>query len=103
MDEFNENDPLWKTLGQTKSVSASPYFVRKVLREVRTERQSPSRFTLILRWLMPLGAATALAIVAGVWQFQRTDDTEFNAYFDSAADLQSLVAFEDTSLWVEGN
>jgi hypothetical protein len=103
MDDFTENDALWKVLGQAKPAKASPYFVRKVLREVRSERQSPSRWTLWLRWLAPLGAAAALAIGVTSWQMHQQDEQEFNAYFDTAADLESLVAFEETTAWADLN
>jgi hypothetical protein len=103
MDEFPENDALWKVLGQAPPPKASPYFVRKVLREVRLERQAPSRFSLWLRWLTPLGAAAVLALGVSSWQMRTQDDPEFNAYFDSAADLESLVAFEELTAWADLN
>jgi len=103
MDDFSENDALWKALGQAKPAKASPYFVRKVLREVRNQRQAPSRFPLWLRWLAPVGAAAALSVGVASWQMHRQDETEFNAYFDSAADLESLVAFEETTAWADRN
>lgn len=103
MDELSENDALWKVLGQAPPPKASPYFVRKVLREVRVERQSPSRVALWLRWLAPLGATAALAIGIASWQMRSTDESEFNAYFDTAADLESLVAFEEMTAWADLN
>jgi hypothetical protein len=103
MDDFNENDTLWKVLGQAKPAKASPYFVRKVLREVRNERQAPSRWHIFLRWMVPVGAAAALAIGVTTWQVEQQHQSEFNAYFDSAADLESLVAFEETSAWADLN
>jgi hypothetical protein len=103
MDDFTENDALWKVLGQAKPAKASPYFVSKVLREVRNERQAPSRARLWLRWLTPLGAAAVLAVGIASWQLRQQDESVFNAYFDSAADLESLVAFEETSAWADLN
>ena len=105
MDDFNENDSLWKVLGQAKPAKASPYFVRKVLREVRNERQAASQqpWGVWLRWLAPLGAAAALAVGITTWQVHQQHESEFNAYFDSAADLESLVAFEETSAWADMN
>ena len=103
MDDFNENDALWKVLGQAKPAEASPYFVRRVLRDVRAERQGPSRVQLLLRWLVPVGAAAAVAVSITSWQLRQQAQSEFNAYFDTAADLESLVAFEDSSAWVDVN
>lgn len=103
MDDFTENDTLWKVLGQATPAEASPYFVRKVLREVRNERQAPSPWQLWLRWLAPAGAAAALAVGIFSWQTRQQDQSEFNAYFDSAADLESLVAFEETTAWADLN
>lgn len=106
MDDFDENDNLWKALGQAKPAKASPYFVRKVLREVRSQRQAPSPWQvwkLRLRWLAPVGAAAGLAIGIATWQVHQQHESEFNAFFDSAADLESLVAFEETSAWADLN
>lgn len=103
MDDFNDNDALWKVLGRAKPVEASPYFVRRVLREVRAERQAAPRFQVFLRWFFPLGAAAALVVGVASWQLRQDDQSEFNAYFDTAADLESLVAFEDTMAWVDVN
>jgi hypothetical protein len=103
MDDFSEDDALWNVLGKAKPAKASPYFVRKVLREVRAQRQAPTPFRLGLRWLAPLSVAAVLAIGVVSWQTARQDDWEFNAYFDSAADLESLVAFEETSAWADLN
>ncbi len=101
MNEFDENDAVWKVLGQAKPTKASPYFVRKVLREVRTADSAPSHLATLIRWLFPIGAAAALALSLATWQEPK--DEEFIAYFDSAADLQSLVAFEDAAIWIDVN
>jgi hypothetical protein len=75
MDDFSENDALWKVLGQAPPAKASPYFVRKVLREVRLRHQAPSRRRLWLRWLAPLGAAAALAVGVVSWQTHRQEES----------------------------
>jgi hypothetical protein len=103
MNEFPENDALWKVLGRASSAKASPYFVRKVLREVRTVRQGPSPLALWLRWLTPLGAAAALTLAVVTWESRRQEDADFNAYFDTAADLESLVVFEESIAWADLN
>ena len=99
MDDFEEKDPLWELLGRSRRIEASPYFVRKVLNAISEEERRP-RFTLsmLLRWLIPTGACAALVIA---WTAYRYDQQEtFNAYFDNAAELESLIASEDASEWL---
>lgn len=102
MDEQNENDALWNLLGKARKIEASPYFTRQVLREVRQQAARPAvSLAGILRWLVPASAAAALVVgwSALQWQHHQAEE-EFNAYFDSAADLQSLVAQEDAAIWI---
>lgn len=102
MDDFNEKDALWDLLGRARPVKASPYFVRKVLREVK-ESGRPSRpQAAFLRWLIPASAFAAVVIgwTASQWQHDQSV-AEFNEYFDTIADLPSLVAQEDVSMWAE--
>jgi len=109
MDSFDKNDPVWKLLEQGSQKKASPYFVRKVLRSVREDARREPAFSwrLALRWLMPV---TACAVLAVAWPILHQENasttmasTEFNEYFDSAADLDSLVISEDISNWVASN
>ncbi len=102
MDELNEKDALWNLLGNARKIEASPYFTRQVLREVRRQNERPARsLSFLLRWLVPASAAAALVIgwSALHWQHNQSEE-EFNAYFDSAADLQSLVAQEDAAIFI---
>jgi hypothetical protein len=99
MDDFNEKDALWNLLGRSRRIEASPYFVRKVMRAVVEEKRPAFSWVALLRWFIP--AATCAAIVIA-WTAYRYDQQEtFNAYFDNAADLESLIAFEDASPWLE--
>lgn len=111
MDSFDQNDPVWKTLEHGSQRKASPYFVRKVLRSVREDaRREPSlAWGTLLRWLLPVTACVALAVSWSVFESststQATEQSgnlaEFNEYFDSAADLQSLIAStDDVSNWI---
>ena len=90
MDDF-EDDPLWELLGRSPRAEASAYFARK-----------RPRFTInaLLRWFIPAAASAALLIGWSVYRHEEQDT--FDAIFDSAADLQSLVAAEDTSVWLDG-
>jgi hypothetical protein len=102
MDEDRENDRLWDLLGSAPPAQASPYFVRRVLREVRTNRRPAPAWGVLLRWLAPLGAAATVLVASSIWLAPAPDEGDFNALFDSAADLQSLVAYDDMG-WAETN
>ncbi len=41
MSEFDSKDPLWKLLGHARSVEASPFFSRNILRSLRTMESRP--------------------------------------------------------------
>jgi len=96
MKENDEKDALWNLLGNASHQEASPFFARKVLRALEEEETShvPSIFR-IMRWLIPASACAAVAF--GWFAYQQQEEAQFNAYFDSAADMQSLVAQEDVS------
>jgi hypothetical protein len=99
MDDFKESDALWELLGRARRAKASPYFARKVLSAIREEKQPRFSVAALLRWVIPAAACAALLIGWSAYQHEQQD--AFNAYFDSAADLQSLIASEDVSLWLE--
>jgi len=104
MDEFNEKDALWDLLGQAKPVKASPYFVRKVLREVKESGRREFPLKAYIRWLIPASAFAAVVMGWTAYQWQHEQAVaEFNEYFDTIADLPSLVAQEDVSMWAETN
>lgn len=102
MDDLNEKDALWDLLGKARKVEASPYFTRQVMREVREQGRRPAwSLSLVLRWLIPASAAAALVLAWSALHWQNDPSQEdFNAYFDSAADLQSLIAQEDASIFI---
>ncbi len=102
MDHKEEQDALWQLLGRAKPVEASPWFTQKVMRQVRAEAQPARGWTLqsLMRWLVPVSAVAAVAIAFSVHQQQQTV-ADFNDQFDQAADLQSLVAFDNSSVWTE--
>jgi len=104
MDEFDEKDPLWDLLGRAKRTEASPYFARKVLRAVQNNDRQSFSLTTFWRWLIPTSAFAAVMIGWSAYHWQQEQSVaEFNEYFDSAADLSSLVAQESTSFWVDTN
>jgi len=100
MDDYKENDALWELLGRARRVEASPYFARKVLGAIHKEERRPwFSVGALLRWIIPTAACAGLIIGWATYQHQQ--EGTFNVYFDSAADLQSLVASEDSSVWFE--
>ena len=99
MDEYEENDALWDLLGRAPRVKASPYFTRKVLGAIREEKRPQFSVAALLRWVIPASAFAAFII--GWATYQHAQQDTFDAYFDSAADLQSLIASEDASMWLE--
>ncbi len=107
MDSFDQNDPVWKTLEHGSQQKASPYFVRKVLRSVREDARREPAFAWgkLLRWLVPVTACVVLAVSWPLFRAEQTTEqanlAQFNEYFDSAADLQSLIATnDDVSNWI---
>ncbi|MFM8364896.1 MAG: hypothetical protein ACKOAS_07060 [Verrucomicrobiota bacterium] len=55
-DDLPENDALWALLAKSRPASASPFFARNVLREIR--RPSPANpLQSWLRWLTPAAYA----------------------------------------------
>jgi len=106
MDNQEEKDALWQLLGRAKPVEASPWFTQKVMRQVRAEAAPKPSWSLgmVLRWLVPTSAFAALALAFTL--NQRGGDqsvADFNEQFDQAADLQSLVAFDNSSVWTDDN
>ena len=99
MDDFKENDALWDLMGRAPRVEASPYFARKVLAAIRVEIRPRFSVSALLRWAIPTGVFAAFVIGWSFYQHEQQDT--FDAYFDSAADLQSLIASEDTSVWTD--
>lgn len=101
MDKDEENDALWELLGRARRVEASPFFARKVVSAIRHQEQTP-RFSLskLLRWLVPTAACAGILLGWLVYESPQ-DDNSFNAEFDRTADLQSLVASDDSLAWLE--
>lgn len=102
-DDF-ENDALWNLLGRARTVSVSPYFSRRVLRDVRQSPAQPFLPPILLRWL----AAGSLAILVSGFCLNLDSAQpgsggiagfgDFNQTFDAIAGIDTLVAVEDVSL-----
>lgn len=99
MKEDLENDKLWDLLGRARPVSVSPYFSRRVLREIRQVRSRPLLSAFLLRW-MPAGALAILTAgffltLAPVQPPALAGNTEFNLMFDTIAGIDSLAIVEE--------
>lgn len=106
MDEFDAKDPLWNLMGEARRPAASPWFAGKVLRAVRTAEEKPSlSFTMLRRWLVPASAVAAVVLAGALHlhQEKQRELAEFNEYFDSAAELSSLVAMDVSLYWEDTN
>jgi hypothetical protein len=80
-------------------VEASPYFAQKVLIAVREGERRSFGLATLLRWFIPAASCAALVVA---WTAYRYDQQEtFNAYFDKAAELETLIASDDSSLWLD--
>lgn len=105
MKPSDERDQLWDLLGKAPGRTASPYFARRVVNTVRAEHQERAGgFMRWFRWAAPVTAVIAVAIVwtteYSARQKQQEEVALYNAYFDKAADLQSLVVSTDESSWI---
>jgi hypothetical protein len=117
-DDFSKDDPLWDLLDRaSKPPTPSPYFARRVLREIDAPAVSRwgwfARFRLTEAWV-PVAAAIALLITAGhFWipQAPQTIGIEMVPYDDGQlppdpnqrisvvlTDLDDLIAFEDNQM-----
>lgn len=100
-DDF-ENDALWELLGHARTASVSPYFSRRVLRDIRQSPAQPLLPPILLRWLAA-GALAALSVgfalnldpaqTGGIAGFG-----DFNQTFDAIAGIDTLVAVDDVSV-----
>ena len=96
-DDIPENDALWRLLGKSRPPSASPFFARNVLREIREIREIRPTLALplhaLLRWLAPAAyTLLALGFLATLQQGSQTEppasaSLEPPAQFEALADL----------------
>ena len=107
-----DDEKLWELLGQAPKVGVSPFFARNVLRRVREQSSwsVQTRFWLNWRRLIPISAlATA---VVGTFLFLRAPEPRQDltalpdpiakidvADYDVVADLDDLLASDESSLW----
>ena len=109
MKDDLENDELWELLGRAKPVAVSPYFSRRVLREIRLQPAPVVLPGFLLRWL---GAGAFALVVTGFFLSMSLGfparglasySSEFIEAFDAAAGIDTLVAVEDTTFSAYSN
>jgi hypothetical protein len=111
-----DDQQLWDFLGRAAKPSVSPLFARNVIRRVR---QEPRRFAWMRPWLSPRrlvpAAGLAAAIIVAVTTLhhpvlkketvEAAPDVIANIDpqdYDVVADLDELLASDESSLWDEG-
>ncbi len=96
-DDWDKNDPLWKTLGHAPEVRVSPFFARRVRHSLPGHR---AIWPAILRWT----AAGALGVCAFGFLFSleksgaQSGRAEFTAAFDAVAGIDAMVAASTQSV-----
>jgi negative regulator of sigma E activity len=125
----DDNDKLWKLLGQTRPPEVSPFFARNVLRAVRQEeaaRPHRSFFARFAQALRPFrhkalpsalvatcAAAVLLTVSPGLFT-RHHHESEVQAEgvakqivgnpdYEVINHLDELVADEESSLWLDDN
>jgi hypothetical protein len=107
-----DDQQLWDLLGEAKPGQLSPFFARNIVRRIR---ERPARFEWLRSWLSPRMlvpmAGVAIAVIATILAIHQpagrnpTDSPPDVIVkidpqdYDVVADLDELLATEDTSLW----
>jgi len=107
-----DDQQLWDLLGRANAPEASPFFARNVLRSIRQQPSWHERIVRLLpaRRLVPAAGLAALAIAGALFlnnQGTRPDVVEVDEDiiavdeqdYDVIADLDNLLAMEESSLW----
>ena len=120
MNPSDENDDLWKLLGQARQRKVSPFFARNVVREIRgSRREQPCFLRLLSRHWRFTVAGTAIGCLAAVAAFQFVGNASQSRQIDSLVaiteqisdspdfyvinDLDDLLASEESSVWLDNS
>lgn len=107
--DSEERDDLYHLLGKAKSIEASPFFARNVMRRLREEQARQQKrhwFSWCLRFVLP---ATAALLVFGTFlsptltKPQVLQALKDPAEFEAIENLDDLIAYEDNSVWLNEN
>ena len=120
MNPSDEQDDLWKLLGQARQPKISPFFARNVVREIRVLPQERPGFfgTLSRHWRFAtasaaIGCVAAIAafqFIGNVWQTRQidslvaiTEQISDSPDFYVINDLDDLLASEESSVWLDNS
>ena len=109
-----ENDQLWHLLGRARQPVVSPFFSRKVVREVRSLQEKRGTGSVVLwllrYWQIPAMGALALAVAGGAMLHHAPVRTSLLATIEATAsaapdlgvigDLDELLDSEKNSVWL---
>jgi hypothetical protein len=113
----DDDEQLWDLLAHNAEPKVSPFFARNVLRRIRLEQSEHRKSWFSLRRLVP-ATGVALAVLGAVifvrYQAPTSDVTPENPVdpviasidgqdYEVVADLDNLLAADDTSPWDENS
>jgi len=116
----DEQDDLWRLLGQAKAPSVSPFFSRNVLRAIREEKQEKPSLLAWFNWRwVSLAASVCVLVVASGVALHRPQVTlsqktapadpvmvlaqqvSTSPDYQVINHLDELLASEETSVWLD--
>jgi hypothetical protein len=118
MNSTEEQDDLWRLLGKARPPAVSPFFSRNVLREVRQLQQERPGIAGWLqrhwRWQAPALACALAAMLAAAFLVEPkvdedpemialAEDVSASPDYDVIHDLDELLAWEESSVWLDAN
>lgn len=110
----DDDEQLWDLLGEAaRPPVVSPFFARNVLRQVRVQNRGFPRLWSGWRRLIPVSgivAATAAIFMAYTFSFRPAPGSDDDAIaridvqdYEVVADLDDLLAADESSLWDENS
>jgi len=109
----DENDAVWKLLGEARQPTVSPFFSRNVIREIRAKHLADQgghawgRWRGGVKWGVPFGALACAAILGwfvftqGSQPLETPAETASVDDFETIANLDQLIASEDQNIWLD--
>lgn len=98
MSEFDSKDPLWKLLGHARAAEVSPYFSRRVLRELRALEAKPRFWERLFSHPARLALAGAACALMALLSLTFIPDRNSSAPVTvSAPDAGSVETFDPAS------
>jgi hypothetical protein len=114
MDSFDSNDlrgeapgendqALWELLGRARRIEASPYFARKVLREVESAPEPVTWWQFFLRTIAPTAICAGIAVMALAGSGTKSQVVAANSdlEFETIQNLDLLVSNHESSIWLD--